>query len=113
MIGRSVVLMCLKDASPRWDDVVQKVHDKGDIALLEEVFGQEFGKVGAGEDRDLLACAVKVGGNGILLVAFVFCDKDVAESCGAGGWGDSEDDVRCWGQSLGGVAGCLLAETGF
>jgi hypothetical protein len=51
LIGHSVVLMCLKDVSPRRDDVVRKVHDKGDIALLEGVFGQEIGKVGAGEDR--------------------------------------------------------------
>ncbi len=88
MIGQSIVLMCLKDASPCRDDVVRKVHDKGDIALLEGVFGQEIGKVGAGEDRDLSACAVKVGGNGVLLVAFVLCDEDVAKRCGAGGRGD-------------------------
>ncbi len=113
MIGGSVVLMCLKDASPRRDDVVRKVHDKGDIALLEGVFGQEIGKVGAGEYRDLLACAVEVGGNGVLLVAFVLCDEDVAERCGAGGREDLEDDVRCWGQLLGGVAGGLPAEAGF
>jgi hypothetical protein len=113
LIGRSAVLMCLKDASPCWDDVAWKAHNKGDIALLEGVFGQEIGEVGAGEDRDLLACTVEVGGNGILLVAFVLCNEDVAKRCGAGGRGDSEDDVRCWGQLLGGVAGGLLAETGF
>ncbi len=112
-MGGSIVLMCLKDASPRRDDVVCKVRDKGDIALLEGVFGQEIGKVGAGEDRDLSACAVEVGDNGSLLVAFVLCDEDVAERCGAGGRGDSEDNVRCWGQLLGGVEGGLPAEAGF
>ncbi len=105
--------MCLKDASPCWDDVARKVHDKGDITLLEGVFGQEIGEVGAGEDRDLLACAVEVGSNGILLVAFILCDEDVAKRCGAGGQGDLEDNVCCWGQLLGGVAGGLLAKTGF
>ncbi len=113
MIEQSIILMCLKDASPCRDDVARKVHDKGDIALLEGVFGQEICEVGAGVDHDLSACAVKVGGNGILLVAFVFCDEDVAKRCGASGRGDSEEDVCCWGQLLGGVAGGLLAKTGF
>ncbi len=103
MVGGSTVLVRLKDASPRRNDVAREINYERDIALLEGVFEQEVGKVGAGEDCDLLACAVEVGGNGIFLVTFVLGDKDVAKHCGAGGRGDAEDDVQSWGQLLGGI----------
>ncbi len=97
-------MVCLKDASPRRNDVAWEVNYEGDVVLLDGVFDQEVGKVGAGEDCDLLACAVVVDGNGTFLVTFVLSNKDVAKRCGAGGRGDAEDDVQSWGQLLGGIA---------
>ena len=49
------MLFCLKEAKSGRDDVVQKIRNEGDIALLEGVFDQEGGEVGAGEDCDFLA----------------------------------------------------------
>ncbi len=79
--------------NPRRNDVAWEFDDKGNVALLEGVIYQEGGKVGAGEDCDLSACAFKVGNNGIFLLTFVHGDEDVAECGGAGGRGDAEDDV--------------------
>ncbi len=103
MVGQSAVLVCLKDASPRRNDVAWEVNYEGDVALLEGVFDQEVGKVGAGEDCDLSACAVKVGSDGVFLVMFVLGNEDVAKRCGAGVRGDAENDVQSWGQLLGGT----------
>ncbi len=104
LVGQSAVLVCLKDASPCQNDVAWEVNYEGDVALLEGVFEQEVGKVGAGEDCDLSACAVRVGSDGVFLVTFILCDEDVAKRCGAGSRGDAEDDVQSWGQLLGGIA---------
>ena len=94
------MLFFLKDANSGRDDVVRKIRNKGDIALLEGVFDQEGGEVGAGENCDFLACVNEVGGDGVLLMTFDFGDEDVSKRCGARFRGDAEDNVCQWGKSL-------------
>ncbi len=79
--------------NPRRNDFAREVDDKGNVALLEGVIYQEGVEVGAGEDRNLSACAFEVGHNGIFLGTFVHGDEDVAKRGGAGGGGDAEDNV--------------------
>jgi hypothetical protein len=95
------------------DYVPGKITNEEDVPCTEKVGPDESIKVRSREGVHFAPCTVKVGGNGVLLVAFVLCDEDVAKRCGAGGRGDSEDNVRCWGQLLGGVAGGLPAKSGF
>ncbi len=94
LVVRSAVFVCLQDENPGGNDVAREVDDEGNIALLEGVIYQEFGKIGAGEDRDLTACIFKVGGNGLFLMTFVLGTEDVAEDGGACGGRDAENDVR-------------------
>jgi hypothetical protein len=70
------------------------VDDEGNVALLEGVIYQEFGKIGAGEDRDLTACVFKVGRNGLFLMTLILGNEDVAKYGGACGMKDAENNVR-------------------
>jgi hypothetical protein len=90
----SAVFVCLQDENPGGNDVAWEANDEENIALLEGVIYQEFGKIGAGEDCDLTACVFEVGGNGLFLMTFVLGNEDVAKYGGACGGRDAENDVR-------------------
>ncbi len=94
LVVRSAVFIHLQDENPGGNDEAREVNDEGNDALLEGVIYQEFGKIGAGEDRDLTACVFEVGGNGLFLMTFVLGNEDVAEYGGACGGRDAENDVR-------------------
>jgi hypothetical protein len=94
LVVQSAVFVCLQDENPGRNDVAREVDDEGNVALLEEVIYQEFGKVGAGEDRDLTACVFKVGGNVFFLMTFVLGNEDVAKYGGACSRRDAENNVR-------------------
>jgi hypothetical protein len=94
LVVQSAVFVCLQDENPGGNDVAREVNDEGNDALLEGVIYQEFGKIGAGEDRDLTACVFEVGGNGLFLMTFVLENEDVAKYGGACGGRDAENDVR-------------------
>ncbi len=91
---QSAVFICLQDENPGRNDLAREVDDEVNVVLLEGVSYQEFGKIGAGEDRDLTACIFKVGGNGLFLMTFLLGNEDVAEYGGACGRRDAENDVR-------------------
>ncbi len=94
LVVQSAVFICLQDENPGGNDVAQEVNDEGNVALLEGVIYQEFGKIGAGEDRDLTACIFKVGRNGLFLMTFVLGNEDVAKYGEACSGRDAEKDVR-------------------
>ena len=83
LVVQSAVFVPLQDENPGRNDVAREVNDEGNVALLEGVIYQEFGKIGAGEDCDLMACIFEVGGNGHFLMTFVLGNEDVAEFGGA------------------------------
>ncbi len=91
---QSSVFVCLQDENPSRNDVAWEVNDEGNVALLEGVIYQEFGKIGAGEDQDLMACVLEVGRNGHFLMTFILGNEDVAKYGGACGGRDAENDVR-------------------
>ncbi len=94
LVVQSAVFVCLQDENPGGNDVAQEVDDEGNVALLEGVIYQEFGNIGAGEDRDLTACIFEVGRNGLFLMRFTLGNEDVAEYGRACGGRDAENDVR-------------------
>ena len=94
LVVQSAVFVCLQDKNPGGNDVAREVNDEGSIALLEGVIYQEFGKIGAGEDRDLTACVFELGGNGLFLMTFVLSNEDVAEYGGDCGGREAENNVR-------------------
>ncbi len=94
MVVQSAVFVCLQDENPGGNDVVQEVNDERNVALLEGVIYQEFGKIGAGEDCDLTACIFKVGVNGLFLMTFVLGNEDVAKYGGACSGREAENNVR-------------------
>ncbi len=55
MVVQSAVFVCLQDENPGGNDVAREVNDEENVALQVGVIYQEFGKIGAGEDRDLMA----------------------------------------------------------
>jgi hypothetical protein len=102
-VGQGATLGCAKccirlpaGQKPSGNDVAWEVDDdEGNVALLEGVIYQEFGKIGAGEDGDLTACVFEVvGGNGNFLMTFILGNEDVTEYGRACGGRDAENDVR-------------------
>ncbi len=94
LVVQSTVFVCLQDENLGGNDVVREVNDEGKVALLEGVIYQEFGKIGAGEDRDLTACVFKVGRIGLFLMTFILGNEDVAKYGRACGRRDVENNVR-------------------
>ena len=94
LVVQSAVFIYLQDENSSGNDVAREVNDEGNVALLEGVIYQEFGKIGAGEDRDRTACIFEVGGNGLFLMTFVLGTEDVAKYGRACGGRDAENNVR-------------------
>ncbi len=94
LVVQSAVFVCLQDENPGRNDIAREVNDEGNVALLEGVIYQEFGKIGAGEDRYLMACIFNLGKNDLFLMTSVLGNEDVAEYGGACGGRDAENDVR-------------------
>ncbi len=64
--------------------------------MIHEVeISDEHVKVRARDDGNLLARAIKIGGDGVLMVEFGLCEVDVAKGGGAGGKGNVEDNFVC------------------
>jgi len=55
------VIVVRKDPTSRLKDVIQKVHEEGDVARAERVIGKERVEVGTWADLNPAAGAVKVG----------------------------------------------------
>ncbi len=94
LVVQSAVFAPLQDENPGRNDVAREVNDEENVALLEGVIYQEFGKIGAGDDCDLTACVFEVGGNGLFLMTFILGNEDVAEYGRACGGRDAETNVR-------------------
>jgi hypothetical protein len=94
LVVQSAVFVHLQDKNPGGYDRAREVNDEGNIALLEGVIYQEFGKIGTGEDCDLTACIFEVGRNGLSLMTFILGNEDVAKYGRACGGRDAENDVR-------------------
>jgi hypothetical protein len=101
-----------EDADVRRDDVPREVGDEQDVALGNVVVNNdnEALEVGAGEDGDLLPCAIEVGGESVFVAPLRVGEVDVAKCGRAGGGGDAEHHmvVGLGALGRGGIAGGVL-----
>ncbi len=82
-VGTIVVAIGLENSDTRWDDMTWEVCEEDNVAVGEAVCCHERVKIRAQDRHHVTSGTIEVRRGGILLVALVFVEVDVAKRCRA------------------------------
>jgi hypothetical protein len=95
-------LVLLKDATSQSKDVIWEIHDKGNIAICQEVGLKKISEVWTGKEKDLATCAIEVGEKGFMVDPFVGVEEDETLLTTAHGGSDAKHNWYVCGGTNGG-----------
>jgi hypothetical protein len=82
-VGTIVVAIGVENSDTRWDDMMWEVHEEDNVAVGEAVCCHECIEIRARDRQHVTSGTIKVPHDGILLVALVCVEVDVAKRCRA------------------------------
>jgi hypothetical protein len=82
-VGTMVVAIGLENPDACWDDMTWEIRKKDNIAIGKAVCCHERVKIRARDSQHFTSGTIQVHRDGILVVALIFVEVDIAAPCGA------------------------------